>query len=570
MNEEDFDFTDDPPVKPRFNLRDYQNLCIEKVGAGWEKYSRQLVDAATGTGKTTIFAAIAATEWRSNVRTLVLENRDALVYQTAKRITQETGIEADVEKAESHASPFAPVVVASVQTLSREARLTGFADNHFGLVIVDEGHHSLANSYQKVLSYFHYGVESLVDGWEAPSPDVPYEHKARILSVTATPDLGNRRSLGEFYQHVAFQYQLLQAVGDGWLVRPVTKNIPLKIDIRGLRPGRTPNGSDFMIKDLSERLVPVLEALADQIAALAMDRKSIAFVPSIECARILAAAICRKGMLGIFVSGECLDVDEKTEAFRRAGRGTVLCNAALYVEGADFPDIDCVICARATKSKGFYRQQVGRGTRVLPGVVDGLPTPELRKMAIARSAKKDLLVLDPLWISDRIDLCDAYDLMTDKPEVKAKLKEAGEFTPEAAAAAERDFIKALEKEAKKHARKAARTIDPLAHAVSLGDAALASWVPESTSDMRAPTIGQLDFLRRHGVATEGIKYHGLAHKLIGRLLSRMQMGLATVSQLSFLKQLGFDEASASVLTISEASQAIDAAKAQKKEARATA
>lgn len=875
MESVDFDFTE-TPTAPTFNLRDYQVACIDAVRAGWEKYSRQLIDAATGTGKTTMFAAIAAEEWSRGNRTLVLENRDALVWQTAQRITKETGIEADVEKAENIASPDAPIVVASVQTLSREARLTGFADDHFGLVITDECfpgdtlidgkpiknysvgdyvrsfnhacgaiekrrvthvfknsvkalvrvrmgdgselictpehpifsaargyvpassltskdmvvsvtdyaeapqkpdhgdvrrmlvpisdvllrtkslhqkgdaglllgrmpkavlrsrqfsgdgsdqsevcvsanafrqpdekrrgsrkgqhnasskrvgsdcarwertrgdgasaiagigiglgdgsrgsdieaswlrlpellqtrrgkcraenrhrsgwiqsqhsfpqsagreergiftlvrvdsvevyqprsrggfaevcpdgfvfnlevegnnnyfaggflvhncHHSLARSYNKVLGYFHYGAESLVDGFEPPAPEVAYPYKARILGVTATPDLGNRRSLGEFYQHIAYQYQLLQAVADGWLVRPITKNIPLKIDIRGLRPGRTPNGSDFTAMELSERLVPVLESLADQIAAMAGDRKSIAFVPSIECARVLAAACCRKGLKGIFVSGECIDVDEKTEDFRRSGPGTVLCNAALYVEGADFPDINCVVCARATKSKGFYRQQVGRGTRVLPGVVDGLPTPDLRKLAIARSAKPDLLVLDPLWVSDRIDLCDAYDLFTEKPEVKAQLKADGDPTAEKALEAERDFIKALEKEARKHARKQARTIDPLAHAVALGDAALASWMPETSADMRPPTMGQLDFLRRHGVSTENIKHAGFAHKLIGRVLSRIKLGLATPKQLSLMSQLGLSETYCATLTIPEASAAIDAALSQRK------
>lgn len=558
----DFDFTDEP--SPKFKLRDYQLACIDSVRAGWEKYSRQLIDAATGTGKTTMFAAIAAEEWSKGKRTLVLENRDALVWQTAQRITNETGIEADVEKAENIASPSAPIVVASVQTLCRESRLTGFADDHFGLVITDECHHSLARSYEKVLGYFHYGAESLVDGWEPPSPEVPYPYHARILGVTATPDLGNRRSLGEFYQHIAYQYQLLQAVADGWLVRPVMKNIPLKIDIRGLRPSRTPNGSDFTAAELSERLVPVLEALAEQIATMAFDRKSIAFVPSIECARILAAACCRKGLKGIFVSGECLDVDEKTDDFRKSGPGTILCNAALYVEGADFPDINCVVCARATKSKGFYRQQVGRGTRVLPGVVDGLPTPDLRKLAIARSAKPDLLVLDPLWVSDRIDLCDAYDLFTEKPEVKAQLKADGDPTAEKALEAERDFIKALEKEARKHARKQARTIDPLAHAVALGDAALASWMPETSADMRPPTMGQLDFLRRHGVSTENIKHAGFAHKLIGRVLSRIKLGLATPKQLSLMSQLGLSETYCATLTIPEASAAIDAALSQRK------
>lgn len=544
---------DAPPV---FALRDYQQAAMKAVRDGWATYSRQLLDMATGTGKTSLFAAIAAEAWSSGKRTLVLENRDALVRQTAKRIKTETGLDADIEMAGEHASPFAPVVVASVPTLCRNARLTSFADDHFGLIVQDECHHSLANSFQKVANYFHYGAASLVENWEAPV-DGSYEPKACILGVTATPELANRRTLGEFFQVVAYQYQLIEAVRDGWLVPVLTKNIPLKIDIRGLRPGRTPNGSDFQMQDLSERLVPVLEALAKQICALCADRKTIAFVPSVECARILAAAVTRNGLNGIFVSGECLDVDEKTDAYRRAGVGTVLVNCALYVEGADFPDTSCVVVSRATKSTGFFRQMIGRGTRTLPGTVDGLATPEARRMAIANSAKPDLLILDPLWITDRIDLCDAYDLFTDKPEIKEKMKALGPPSEESAREAERDFIRALEKEAKKHARKAARVIDPLAFAVSLGDAKLATYQPQSPWEAGPMTAGQRGFLEKQHVDVSKITSKGLAQKVIGIVLTRMKLKLASVSQLDFLHKLGIDDQKCSTLTEREASGLID-------------
>lgn len=552
---------------PAFTLRDYQQEWRACVAEDRKTFSRVLGVAATGSGKTTLFAVVASDEWRlHNGRTLVLENRDKLVRQTAKRIRDETGLDVDVEMAGDHASPFAPVVVASVQTLCRDARLTGFAEGHFQLVVADESHHALAKSFQKVLNYFHYGAASLVTEWIAPQ-DGTYVPKSHVLGVTATPELGTKQSLAEFYQKQCFSYQYLNAVRDGWLVKPEMRSIPLKIDLKGLRPGRTPNGSDFKAEDLSERLIPVLEALAVQVAAEARDRKTICFLPSIECARIFAAAVTRNGLKGIFVSGECLDVDEKTEDFVRSGPGTVLCNCALYTEGADFPDASCVVVARATKSVGFYKQMIGRGTRVLPGVVDGLPTAELRRAAIAASAKPNLLILDPLWISDRIDLCDAYDLFTDKPEVKAKMKAAGAPSEESAEQAEQDFIKALEKEAKKHARKQSRTIDPLAWAVSIGDAALANWVPETTWDSHPPTSGQVDFLKKQGIDCSNIKFKGLASKIIGRVISRINLGLATVHQLEFMHKLGLDEQKCATMTIREASALIDATKTAKAAAR---
>ncbi len=549
---------DDAPATRSFSLRDYQQEWFRCIAEDRKTFSRILLVAATGTGKTSIYAAVAADEWgKKSGRTLILENRDKLVRQTANRIFKETGIETDIEMASEHASPFAPIVVASVQTLCRDARLISFEEGHFQLVVADESHHALSKSWQKVLNYFHYGAASLAEGWVAPV-DGEYTPKSHVLGVTATPELGSKQSLAEFYQKQTAQYQYLNAVRDGWLVRPEMRSIPLSINLKGLRPGRTPNGSDYKPEELSERLIPVLEALAKQICQEAWDRKTICFTPSVECARILSDAINRNGLRGIFVSGECLDVDEKTEEYVQAGLGTVLCNCCLYTEGADFPDTSCIVVARATKSVGFYKQMIGRGTRVLPGVVDGLPTPDLRRTAIANSAKPNLLILDPLWISDRIDLCDAYDLFTDKPEVKVKMKDSGvPPSEESAREAERDLIKALEKEAKRHARKQARTIDPLAWAVSVGDAALANWVPETTWDSAPVTEGQISFLRKNGIDTSNLKYKGLASKIIGRVLARIKLGLATCHQLSFMHQLGLDEQTCATLTIAEATAVID-------------
>jgi superfamily II DNA or RNA helicase len=458
--------------------------------------------------------------------------------------------------ADEHASPFSPVVVASVQTLCREARLTGFSDCHFQQVIADEGHHAIAKSFAKVLNYFHFGAESLAEEWQAPPMGVSYVRKSDTLAVTATPELNSKRSLGEWFEIVAYQYQLMQAIADGWLVPIVTKNIPLNIDLRGLKAGRTPNGSDLKAEDVSKRLIPVLEALAEQICELASDRKTIAFVPSVECARLLAAAVERHGLRGIFVSGQCLDVDEKTDEYRKAGPGTVLVNCALYVEGADFPDTSCVAICRATKSSGFFRQMVGRGTRVLPNTVDGLPTPDERRAAIAASAKPNLLLIDPLWRIDTMDLCDVYDLYTDKPEIKEKMKALGPPSEESAREAERDFIKALEKEAKKHARKAARTIDPIAWGLSIGDAAITNYTPVAAWEMQRPSATQIEFMQKNRIEHSQIKYKGLAQRVITRYIARLSLNLATAEQLSFLKKLGFDEQQSATMTKAQASQAI--------------
>ncbi len=564
--ETDIDFGDTPVPIRKFALRGHQPQWLETIWEDLKTYSRILVVAPGGVGKTTLFAALAARAHQHGIRTLVLENRDRLTRQTADRIRKETGLEVDVEMGDQHAGPFAPIVVGSVQTLGRVSRLSGFDPTHFGLIVPDEAHFSLAPQWARILRYFHYGAASLEPEWVDPQ-DGAYIPAAKVVGFTATPDIGERKNLGEFYQHRSVDYSYLEAVNDGWLVGPVQKCIPVKIDLRKYKTSRAMGGNDFKVGDLSQALEPVIEELAEQIFIEAETKKTIAFLPSVQCARMMTESLTRLGMKAIFVSGECLDVDDKTEEFVSSGPGTVLCNAVLYTYGVDFPDVDCIAWFRATISRAFYIQGIYRGTRVLPGVIDGLNTAEERRNAIARSSKPNLLILDPMFVSDRIDLLDAYDLFTDKPKVKAAMKAAGDPSPEAAEKAERDFLESLKREAKKHARKAARTIDPLAWAVSIGDAALANLVPQTAWDSSPPTPGQLGFLRSQGIDVSGIRYKGMAQKLVGRVVARLQLKLASAHQLSFLKQLGMDEQKCATLSAKEATVLIDQTLAEKKARR---
>jgi len=134
---------------------------------------------------------------------------------------------------------------------------------------------------------------------------------------------------------------------------------------------------------------------------------------------------------------------------------------------------------------------------------------------------------------------------------------------EAAMIAERDFLASLKKALKKQERREARVINPLAFAVSLGDPVLSSYQPESDRDALPPTPGQIDFMRRQHIDTDKIKYRGLATKLIGRILTRLKMGLATPGQLDFLHNLGVSDEQAALLTQSEASATIDRIKSEK-------
>ncbi len=124
------------------------------------------------------------------------------------------GLCAVVEKAEETClGSWFRVVVGSVQTMMRKKRLSRFAENYFDTIIIDEAHHCLSDSYQKVLSHF-------------PG--------AEVLGVTATPDRGDMRDLGQFFESLAYEYTLPKAIRGGYLSPIKALTIPLKIDITGV------------------------------------------------------------------------------------------------------------------------------------------------------------------------------------------------------------------------------------------------------------------------------------------------------------------------------------------------
>lgn len=536
-------------TSPRMVLRDYQVACIDAVETGWARYSRQLAVLATGCGKTVIFSHIAKREVDRGGRVLILAHTDELLDQAIDKLRKSTGLDADKEKADEFASPYAKVVVASIQTLSRTNRLTGFSDSHFTLVICDETHRALAKSYQKVLNFFHFGTESMAEDWKAPARDTPYQHKARVLGVTATANRSDKRSLGEFYQHCAFEFGLLEACREGYLVRPIVRNIPLKLDLRGVKK----TGGDYDAGQIVERITPFIDLIASHIAKEAGDRKIVVFMPSIETSRLGAEALANHGIDASFVSGKCHDRHEKIETFHGKGNGSAVVNAMLLTEGWDHPEASCICVLRPTKIQSLYQQCVGRGLRTLPGVIDGLKTREERLAAIAASAKTDTLVLDFLWLTETIDLISPVDLVATTPELSKLMKENG--LPDLVAAeeeAQKDLLKSLEKAAKKHQHRQARTVDPLAWAVSLGDPVLAGYQPETAADAAPASKEELDFILKAGLDSSAVKTSGQAQKIIGRIVDRDKLGLATVKQLSFLKKLGFPDETASLMKKAQA------------------
>jgi superfamily II DNA or RNA helicase len=349
-----------------FELRDYQKSAVDGVLKSWLDFDRVLGVSPTGSGKTVIFADIAD-QRKDAGRVLILAHREEMIDQAIGKLQEARGLYATKEKAADRAALDADVVVGSVQTLSRQQRLERFPVNHFATIIVDEAHHVLADSYQKILGYF-----------QGP----------KVFGTTATPDRGDTRNLGQYFEDVAFEIGLVDLIKAGHLSRIKVRTVPVTIDISDV----STRGGDYSEEEVAEALEPVLDELARAIATHARARKTLIFVPLIRIATQFSAILCRHNFAAEMICGTCSDRAEKLARFK-TGETSVLVNAMLLNEGYDEPSVDCVVCLRPTKIRSLYAQMVGRGTRIYPG-------------------KADLLLLDFLWISRRHNLVRPAELIS--------------------------------------------------------------------------------------------------------------------------------------------------------------
>lgn len=390
------------------NLRPYQNEAVQSVEREFAANDSTLLVMATGLGKTATFGEVIRRMATDGKRCLVLAHRSELVEQAAKHIQTRVGLNASVEMAERAATNGAyadPVVVASVQTCVAERngtrRMERFNPQHFSLVVVDEAHHATSQSYRDVIAWFTAGG-------------------AKVLGVTATPDRADEEALGQVFDSVAYEYGVAEGISDGWLV-PIKQSMVTvsSLDYSDCRTTAGDlNGADL---DRVLKYEETLHRMVEPTVSIAGDRRTLVFCASVEHAERVAEIINRyKPGKAAFVSANTPS-DRRRTIFRDFGDGKYqfLCNVGIATEGWDDPATDgkgvqFIAMMRPTKSRSLYCQMVGRGTRTLAGVIDGIVTPEGRRAAIGRSAKKAVTVLDFVGNAGRHKLVRVADALGGK------------------------------------------------------------------------------------------------------------------------------------------------------------
>ena len=487
-------------------LRPYQEEAVYSIEREWhENVRRTLLVLPTGCGKTIVFCKVAEDHVRQGDRVLILAHRGELLEQAADKLHKATGLQSALEKAESSClGSWYRVVVGSVQSLQRPSRLEQFPEDYFGTIIVDEAHHVLSDGYQRVMEHF---------------PD------ARVLGVTATPDRGDMRNLGQFFESLAYEYTLPRAIKDGYLSPIKAETIPLTLDLSGVGM----QSGDFKASDLGTALDPYLDAIADEMAERCMERKTVVFLPLVKTSKKFRDLLNHRGFRAAEVNGASEDRAEVLRDFDE-GKYNILCNSMLLTEGWDCPSVDCIVVLRPTKIRSLYCQMVGRGTRLAPG-------------------KDHLLLLDFLWHTERHELCHPAHLICESPEVAKKLtknlEEAGcpVDLEEAEKKANDDVIiereEALAAMLNEMRTRKRKLVDPLQFEMSIQAEDLAGYIPTFGWQMGPPSAKQKQSLERLGIFPDEIDNAGKAEMLLDKLAKRRQAGLTTPKQIRFLESRGF-------------------------------
>jgi superfamily II DNA or RNA helicase len=501
-------------------LRPYQETAVARITEELQTNRSTLLVMATGTGKTRVFGEIAH---RHRGRALVLAHRKELIDQARDRISEITGERVGIERAER--SSYGERIVAASKDSLHEARLKAFKPTDFSLVIVDEAHHAVADTYRRIIDYFSV---------------------AKVLGVTATPDRLDERALGQVFDSVSFVYEILDGINDGYLCPIVGEHCNIDaFDLSGMKANGP--GGDLGDGQIGEKVADdkVMKSICEQTIEKAGDRRTLLFWPTVETAHVAVGVLnlmrpgCARG-----VDGKT-DEDTRSDVFKghRSGAYQFLCNVGVATEGYDDPGIACVGIARPTKSRALYAQMVGRGTRIADG-------------------KADCLVLDYVGNAGKHTLMGPEDLLGGKYDDET-IDMAKELAEKEGGRADKNLETAAE------ILRQRRDAAARAAAQKAAKAKWAKFDPFSVLGVRNPgsepwaarydvpaTDKQRAWLEAQKVIEAGQELSKReANKLCTAMAARREAGLATLKQVRKLSQHGIP---AQQLPFSVASELLDA------------
>ena len=337
-------------------LREYQKIAINDASDALDKHGNTLVVAPTGAGKTIMLSALVGKRHKSSQNVLVLQHRDELVSQNSNkfhRVNPSLNI-SEVNAAQKDWSGDA--VFAMVQTLSREKNLENMPK--VDLIVVDEAHHTIADTYQRIIKAAKKANEGV-----------------QIVGFTATPNRGDKKGLRDVFTNCSHQIEISTLIREGFLVPPKTYVIDVGVqdELRQVRK----KISDFDMAEVESIMNrrAINQRVVEEWDAKAGDRQTIVFCSTVQHAEDLCQEFVDYGINAKTVTGETpKDKREQILSDLTSGIVQVVVNVAVLTEGFDAPPVSCVILTRPCSYKATMVQMIGRGLRTVdqeefPGVV---------------------------------------------------------------------------------------------------------------------------------------------------------------------------------------------------------
>jgi superfamily II DNA or RNA helicase len=408
-------------------------------------------------------------------------------------------------------------------------RCNRLGSKRFDLIIIDEAHHAAAKSYRDVVDFFD----------------------AKVVGVTATPDRSDEKALGAVFETVAFTYEILDAIDDGFLVPIDARQVHLdEIDISDVNS----SAGDLSIGQLDEAMRKCIEGVVKNTLELAQHRQGLVFWPGVKsaegaCVRFNALAPGSSD----WIHAGTPEFERRNMIRRfRSGELKFLHNCGVLTEGFDAPESSLVAVARPTKSRALYAQILGRGLRPATGVIDAWTEQgeaAARKAAIAASRKPDAMILDFVGNAGKhsLSLVNAADVLggndpDDVVKIVKKKLASGETNLRAAIMAARKELEEAMKRTTSKVKSRVTKYDPF-QVVGAGDMAQSERYNRRFGFI-APTPRQLEALRKFGLTdSDGLGQLSKrdAGKMLDALVQRSKDGLVGFKVLKHLQRFGITD-----------------------------
>ena len=336
----------------------YQQEILDKLEAERtvRGYTRNLIVAATGTGKTVISALDYRRFRRQNAgqpcRLLFVAHREEILRQSLSTFR---AVLKDANFGELFVGSWRPERIdhlfMSIQTFHSQDFAAKTAPDYYDFIVVDEFHHAAAPTYQRLLSHYQPRV---------------------LLGLTATPERMDGKSILSYFGHrIAAEIRLPEAIDRKLLCPFQYFGVTDTVDLDGLRwtQGGYDRGELSRIYSLSGA---VAERRADLVVSSLLryvtdidEVKGLGFCVSVEHARFMAEQFNRRDIPSMFLTGQSPD-EERQATKQRLVNGEVrfIFVVDIYNEGVDIPEVNTVLFLRPTESLTIFLQQLGRGLRL--------------------------------------------------------------------------------------------------------------------------------------------------------------------------------------------------------------